>query len=176
MKKLFVVGAMIAGAVALCATDFIVQIDKLPEAPNCVVKPMGSAIGRKFVQFTAKEATMSGKISVPEAGDYWVYVRDYSQGGKWRCGIIYLGDQKLGRFGDAPLSEELTPSGHHKHWQWTKAPFKVQLPAGEVEVKIVSTSANTRFNVLYFTTEDDADIEEINMKEVDEVVPEGYAD
>ena len=169
MKKLFIVGAMIAGAVALSATDFVVQIDKLPDAENVTKANMGSALGKKYVQFTAKGATLTGKINVPEAGKYWVYIRDYSQGGKWRCGILYIGDQKVGKFGDNPIEPK-------QHWQWTKSPFKVDLPAGEIEVKIVSTSNKTRFDAIYFTTEDDADVASINMKEVDEVTPEGYVE
>ena len=170
MKKLFIIGAMIAGAVALSATDFVVQIDKLPEAPNCVVTHMGSALGQKLVHFTAKQATLAGKINVPESGSYRVYIRDYSQGGKWRCGTLYIGDKNLGKFGDGKLEDP------HKRWQWTRAPFKVQLPAGDVEVKIVSDSPYTRFDAIYFTTEDDADISGIDMKQVDEVIPEGYVE
>lgn len=165
MKKLFAVAAMVIGAVALSAADFIVQMEKFPDAENCSKSKMGSALNKEYVTFSAKQATLSGKINVPEAGKYWVYVRDYSQGGKWRCGIVYIGDKKIGKFGDNPIEPK-------QHWQWTKAPFKVDLPAGEVELKVVSTSNKTRFDAIYFTTEDDVDIATINMKEVPELEPE----
>lgn len=166
MKKFFVVAAMVIGAVALSATDFIVQIEKFPDAENVKKSAMGSALNREMVQFTAKQATLTGKIDIPEEGKYWVFVRDYSMSGKWRNGFVYINGKKIGKFGDAP-----TPDGKGGVWQWNKAPFKVSLPAGEVEVKIVSNSANTRFDAIYFTTADDVDISKVDMSDVPELEP-----
>ena len=166
MKKIFVVAAMVIGAVALSATDFIVQVEKFPDAENVKKSKMGSAYNHEMVLFAAKQATMVGKLDIPEAGKYWVYVRDYTMGGKWRNGFVFINGKKIGKFGDNP-----SPDGKGGVWQWNKAPFKVDLPAGEVEVKIVSNSPNTRFDAIYFTTEDNVDLATIDMNDVPELEP-----
>ena len=172
MKKLFAIGTMIAGALALSAADFIVQVEKFPEfEKSSKTIPAGSALGQRYVLFNEKEASLTARVFVPESGRYNVYIRDLSMNGKWRTGYICINRKKFDqKIGDSP-----TPDGHGQTWMWTKLPRKIDLRAGsQLEIKLISNSSRTRYDAVYFTTEDHLDLATVNMKDVQELIPEGY--
>ncbi len=102
----------------------------------------------KVALTVAKETILIGSYNLDKAGKYHVWVRTFTQGGKWRNGELSINGQALGVFGDEPLKE-----GEKAHWQWIKL-NSVELPAGKVEFKVFSKMGYVRLDALIITDEE----------------------
>ncbi len=148
MKKMT---SMIAAAVLTAgvgAAEFMVECENFPKPDGFAIEYMGKASQGKYLRMNKKGVSTSARTAIPEAGDYYLWVRDFTMCGNTRKAVIFLNGKKVGTFGD-----KKTADGKGGVWQWNRSLLKSHLEAGELEIKIVSQSEYTRFDMIILTTD-----------------------
>ncbi len=149
MKKMLTMFAAAMLAAGAGATEFMVECEGFPTDTGFKVDHMGASSKGAFLQLAKRGAAASAKTAIPEAGDYYVWVRDFSYGQNNRKGTVFLNGKKVGSFGD-----KKSPDGKSGTWMWTRSMLKTHLEAGELEIKLVSNSEYARFDMIIFTTDE----------------------
>ncbi len=162
MKKLMTLLAAAALTAGAGAAEFMIECENFPEADGFVVEYMGISSKGKYLRMNKRNASVSAKTAIPEAGDYYVWVRDYSMCGNSRKATVYLNGKKVGTFGDKKTADGKAA------WEWTRSMLKTHLEAGEVEIKLTSQSDYARFDLILLTT-DEAFKPEGNAEDVAEL-------
>ena len=149
MKKMLIPIALTAACV-LHAETFRIEGEDLAVTQGKVQigKHALAFSGGKSVTVTAKETTLEGACKLEKAGKYQVWIRTFTQGGKWRNGELSINGQSLGKFGDEPLKE-----GEKAHWGWIKLK-EAELPAGKIEFKIFSKMGYVRVDAILLTDDE----------------------
>ncbi|MCQ2379055.1 MAG: hypothetical protein MJ016_07625 [Victivallaceae bacterium] len=149
MKKLMVWAAALAFA-GVGATEFMVECDAFPKPDGFVVEFMGAASGGKYLRMNKRNVETTARVAIPEAGDYYLWVRDFSYAGNTRKAVVLLNDKKAGTFGDKKLAEGTNPPA----WNWTRSPLKTHLEAGELKITVKAQSDYARFDMMILTTDE----------------------
>ena len=149
MKKLLGLAAVLAFA-GVGATEFMVECDAFPKPDGFVIEYMGKASGGKYLRMTKKNVETTARVALPETGDYFVWVRDFSFAGNSRKAIVLLNDKKAGTFGDKKLADGVTAPA----WNWTRSPLKAHLEAGELKITLKALSDYARFDTIILTTDE----------------------
>ena len=102
----------------------------------------------KMVLPTEKDTVLAGSYNLDKAGKYQVWIRTFTQGGKWRSGELSINGQSLGKFGDESLKE-----GEKAHWHWVKLK-ETDLPAGKIELGITSKKGYVRIDAILLTDDE----------------------
>ena len=135
--------AVFADAWRMEAEDFI------PEGKWTVGNHALAHSNGKVLVADVKGAVLKGKYEIQKAGKYYVWARTNTLGGNWRQGNLFVNGKDAGLFGDARLKEGQKPG----LWYW-QALGVHELPAGEVEFKVLSVRGYVRVDA--FIISDDA--------------------
>ncbi|MCQ2378947.1 MAG: hypothetical protein MJ016_07065 [Victivallaceae bacterium] len=130
------------------AAEYRIEWENFPAAEGVAAARWESASGENYLKMSKKGAESVGKFSLPESGNYYVWVRDFTLCGNFRTATLFFNGRKIGKFGDRKPSD-----GKPGVWQWTRSPGETNLDAGIVEVKIVSDSDYTRFDAMILSTD-----------------------
>ena len=149
MKNLLICSLLVLGCAVFADTWRMEAEDFITEGKWVKGKHSINYSGEYVMVSTAAKSTLSGKYEIPKAGKYTVWVRTMTMGGNWRKGNISVNGKMSGEFGDAPLKDGMK-SGD---WYWVNLGV-FELPAAEVDFKVISTKGYVRVDALVIT--DDA--------------------
>ncbi len=138
-------------AVVLTAAEYRIEAENFPEKGEW--KPESCAAWKLSNQRMldpkgAKSATAKTTVALPEAGRYCFWVRAVSFGGALRQCRVLINGKSVGTFGDRKTPEAIYPI-----MVWEKALKKLDLPAGDVTIELVSLNPFTRVDALILTTD-----------------------
>ncbi len=135
-------------SLSLGAANYSVECEKFPASRNVRLFKDELAQNGAFLHFTEENAETTARFDLPQSGDYALWARTMSFGGNFRKIDIYLNGKKVASLGDG------TPENNRAgSFTWYHAPALTHLEAGELEIKLVSTSPYTRVDALIFTTD-----------------------
>ena len=137
LALLALVGTIHAEAFRIEGEDLVVQQGNVQIGKHAYDFSKG-----KMVLPAEKGTVLAGSYMLDKAGKYHVWIRTFTQGGKWRSGELSINGQSLGKFGDEPLKE-----GEKAHWHWIKLK-ETDLPAGKIELGISSKMGFVRIDAI----------------------------
>ena len=150
MMKKMLIPVVLTAVCALHAETFRIEGEDLavPQGKTKLGKHAAAFSGGKSITAAAKGTVLEGAYKLEKAGKYQVWVRTFTMGGKWRNGELSANGQALGKFGDEPLEE-----GEKAHWHWVRLK-ETELPAGKLELKIVSKMGFVRLDAILLTDDE----------------------
>lgn len=137
---------LILGAVTVCGAEVKIEAENFPLDDSIKLIDFANASGEKFIRFTQKRVTVSTEANIPEAGNYYVWVRTLSFGGGFRQTTVKIGEDFSFLCGDAPTAK---PGS----LVWEKADHPVKLAAGKTALSLTPESDFSRVDVVILTTD-----------------------
>lgn len=148
MKNVAFAFLCLSAALSLYAVEYGVECENFPTSRNVKLAKDELAQNGAFLHFTDENAETTARFNLPQSGDYALWARTMSFGGNFRKVDIYLNGKKAASLGDG------TPENNRAGaFTWYHAPALTHLEAGELEIKLVSTSPYTRVDALIFSTD-----------------------
>ena len=149
MKKLLF--AIIAtSAIAASAVDFRIEAESIGDKGSWRIGVGSANIADKQLSAdhkAAENAPAVGVYNCPEDGRYYVWVRTFTVGEKYRKTEVKLNGKVIGKFGDEG-SKRSTPE-----MTWKRTLGATQLAAGELKIEFKALSKYSRIDSLIFTTD-----------------------
>ena len=149
MKKLLIAVAFAAVAVA-GATELLIKAAAISEKSEWTTGVNTNVPGGKilFSHKKGAENTASGTYNMPEAGQYYVWVRTMNFGEKYRKTDVKFNGKSAGKFGDEGIKGD-------KKWGWKRSIAAIDLPAGELKLELIPLSNVSRVADIILTTDKD---------------------
>ncbi len=141
--------AMLA-AVAVSAAEYRIEPEFFSNQGAWKRSSHQGSMGRGVMRAKAVEKNkLTGILTLPQGGEYCVWVRTLSFNGNSRKCKIFINKQGLGSFGDAKLTaDESNPA-----LKWEKAAKRLTLAAGKLDIEIVPVSPYVRIDSIILTTD-----------------------
>lgn len=149
MKKLLVAALFAAVAVA-GAAEYLIKAAAVSEK-GAWTTGINTKVPGGQILFSHKkgvENTAKGTYAMPEAGQYYVWVRTMNFGEKYRKTEVKFNGKSVGKFGDEGVKGE-------KKWGWKRSLAFIDLPEGELKLELIPLSNVSRVADIILTTNKD---------------------
>ncbi|MCQ2377679.1 MAG: acetylxylan esterase [Victivallaceae bacterium] len=153
MKKMGVFPLLTCAALTLSAHTYLIEAERLGANGEFAFVNENPAHESGSTHLYGREVgtRISGKVEIPRAGKYDLYLRNQSYGDNARRMRLRIDGKLCGEVGDEEVSGVRYPC-----FVWSKCPEKIELSAGVHFFEIETSGMNTRPDALLLT--DDRDL------------------